>query len=87
MSKGTLVCAGITFEITDIRLRGSNVEVIGSANGPTPAFINEPVTIFGEDGYGVGQTADRFTFRPTTRHDVLTLTVSLLITSITHMAT
>lgn len=82
LSKGTLVCGGITFAITDIRFHASKIEVVGTTLGPTPALIDEPVTIFGEDGQGIGQTQDTLSVRASGRHDIVTVTVFLQITQI-----
>lgn len=87
MSKGTLVCGGITFHITNIELRNSNIVLTATAQGPTPAFIKEPVAIFGADGKGIGQGAVLEFLRPTRDSSKwVTLTFSLLIERITEVA-
>jgi len=54
MAMGHIVCGGIEVPILAIRLRVGGVCIIAERFGPVPA-TSGPVTIFGEDGQGVGQ--------------------------------
>ena len=77
-----MVCGGITFNIVSIKLRGSTVIVTGTAEGPTPALVREPVAIFGEDGQGIGQGGILDWLQPSRKHDTVTLTLTLYVTNI-----
>jgi hypothetical protein len=52
---GMLVVAGRRFPITSLALRGGQLVITAEGPGPCPAFRNEPVTVFGEDGIGMIQ--------------------------------
>ena len=80
MAMGHIVCEGIEVPILAIRLRVGGVCIVAGRRGPVPA-VSGPVTIFGEDGQGVGQggqlswdeagDGELLTVRITARFDVL----------------
>jgi len=82
MNRGTLVCAGITFNVIGVILRDSKILLVASTPGPTPQFRNEPVTIFGEDGKGIGQGGLLNLDRPARRGDTVTITFELTLNAI-----
>lgn len=53
--KGTVVVAGQTYLIRRLSLRGGALVI--TADGPLPdkAAVQEPATVFGEDGQGFAQ--------------------------------
>lgn len=52
---GMLVVAGREFPVTSLALRGGQLVIVAEGPGPCPAFRDEPVTVFGEDGIGMIQ--------------------------------
>ena len=56
MTLGTVVVAGRTYQITELRLRDGKFQVTAFGRGPSPAVSDEPATVFGEDGQGVCQS-------------------------------
>jgi hypothetical protein len=52
---GMMVVAGRSFPVTSLALRGGQLVVTAEGPGPCPAFRDEPVTVFGEDGVGMVQ--------------------------------
>jgi hypothetical protein len=54
-NKGTIVVRGYRFTITSVRLARGQFILTGTCPGPVGPMENEPVTVFGEDGQGIGQ--------------------------------
>jgi hypothetical protein len=52
---GTVVIAGQRYPVTRLALRHGMLLI--TASGPTPAVraVQEPATVYGEDGQGIGQ--------------------------------
>lgn len=80
--RGMIVIAGHEFPVNSIRLRNGKYEIVATGYGPLPEFINEPITIFGEDGQGVAQ-GGLFNFRATGRGEHIMIIVPLRVTSVT----
>lgn len=86
MSRGTVVAGGYTFDITEIRLRRSRLEIYATRPGPMPALENEPAAVFGEDGQGLWQGPDfpgaSITIRRIKRHETALVSVKLRMTEV-----
>lgn len=79
--RGMVVIAGREFVINDIRLRNGQYEIIAIVQGPLPEFINEPMTIFGEDGQGVLQ-GGLFSYRAIECCERMIVTIPLRVTEV-----
>lgn len=54
-SNGTVVIAGLVYQIIKLELENSRIVITARRYGKAPALTNEPITIFGQDGRGIGQ--------------------------------
>ena len=52
---GTLVIAGLTYQITRLELKDGALVITATRSGEAPAAVNEVITIFDQDGQGFGQ--------------------------------
>jgi hypothetical protein len=75
-SLGTIVTGGLTYQITRIELRGGKFIFTASRHGEAPELVNEPVTIFGQDGRGICQ-GGMFSVRATRHWHTTEITVTL----------
>lgn len=53
--RGTVVIAGLAYQITAVELKGGQVVITASRRGAAPEMISEVITIFGQDGQGIAQ--------------------------------
>lgn len=52
---GAIVARGYRFTITSVRLTRGQVILTSTCPGPVEPMENEPMTVFGDDGQGIGQ--------------------------------
>lgn len=77
-----LVVAGRRFPVTGLALRGGQLVITAEGPGPCPAFRDEPVAVFGEDGTGMVQ-GGYITTDEAGPQDRVQLTVNLRTTKLT----
>lgn len=72
------MASGARLPVTEVALRGGKVSLECTARGPIPASDGPgAVTVFGEDGIGVGQGYCDLTWREVGPDDTLYLSVTL----------
>jgi hypothetical protein len=80
---GMMVVAGRRFPVTRLALRDGQLVITAEVPGPCPAFRNEPVTVFGEDGIGMIQGGYMTTAVAARPQDRVLLVLELRTTAIT----
>jgi len=79
---GTVVVAGVAFEVTEIRLTGGRFVIIACHPGPVPG-LRGPATLFGADGKGILQSWEELTIPHVC--GIVTLVLPVTITEITNV--
>jgi hypothetical protein len=76
--KGHVVVSGARIPVTEITLRGGSLHLECTARGPLPASDGTcAVTVFGEDGTGVGQGYCDVTWEEVGACDTLALSIAM----------